>query len=72
MKIQDIAFFATLVLLIFKRNPKLAVITGISCLILSIPLFSFRVFFTAQRLVQYAAGFFLLAIIIYLFKFSER
>jgi uncharacterized membrane protein YkgB len=72
MKIQDIAFFIVLVLLIFKRNPKLTVITGVLCLILSIPLFSFRVFFTAEHLVQYAAGFFLLAIIIHLFKLNER
>jgi hypothetical protein len=72
MKIQDIAFFIVLFLLIIKHSPKLAVICGISCLILSIPLFSFWVFFTAEHLVRYAAGFFLLTIIIYLFKFHER
>ena len=68
MKIQDIAFFVVLALLIFKRNPQLAVICGIVCLILSIPLFSLWIFFTAERLTWYAAAFFLLAIIFYLFK----
>jgi len=71
MKIQDIAFFVVLALLIFKRNPKLAVIAGILCLLLSIPLFSFWIFFTAERLTWYAAGFFLLAIILNLF-INER
>ncbi|MDO8657820.1 MAG: hypothetical protein Q7K55_03710 [Candidatus Levybacteria bacterium] len=72
MKIQDIAFFVVLALLIFKRNPKFAVACGISCIILSIPLFSFWVFFTAQRLTWYAAAFFLLAITFYLFKSNDR
>jgi len=72
MKIQDIAFFAVLFLLIFKRNPKLAAICGTLCLISSIPLFSFWIFFTAERLVWYAAAFFLLAIIFYLLKQNER
>lgn len=68
MKIQDIAFFVVLALLILKRNPKFAVFCGIACLILSIPLFSFWIFFTAERLVWYAASFFLLAIVFYLFN----
>jgi len=72
MKIQDIAFFVVLIFLIFKRNPNWAVVTGILSLALSIPLFYFRIFFTAERLVQYAAGFFLLAIIFHLFKLNER
>ena len=72
MKIQDIAFFVVLALLIFKRNPQATVICGILCLILSIPLFSFWIFFTAERLTWYAAAFFLLAIIFYLFKSNER
>ncbi len=70
MKIQDIAFFVVLALLILKRRPKLMAACGISCLLLSIPLFSFWVFFTAERLTWYAGGFFLLAIILY-FK-NER
>jgi len=63
MKIQDIAFFVVLALLIVKRNPKLMIVCGIMCLFLSIPLFSFWIFFTAEHLVWYAVSFFLLAII---------
>lgn len=66
MKIQDVAFLVVLALLIVKRNPKLATLCGLSCLVFSIPLFSFWVFFTAERLVWYAAAFFGLAIIFYL------
>jgi hypothetical protein len=72
MKIQDIAFFVVLVLLILKHSPKLAVICGIACLFLSIPLFSFWIFFTAEHLTWYAAGFFLLAIIFYLFQLKNE
>lgn len=68
MKIQDIAFLAVLVLLILKRSPKLAVICGIVALLLAIPLFSFWVFFTAERLTWYAAAFFLLAITLIVFN----
>lgn len=71
MKIQDIAFLVVLALLIVKRNPKLATFCGLACLVFSIPLFSFWVFFTAERLVWYAAAFFLLAIIFY-FKSNDR
>lgn len=66
MKIQDIAFFVILAILIIKRNPKLAALSGLICLFISIPLFSFWVFFTAERLVWYGAAFFLFAIIFYL------
>ena len=72
MKIQDVAFFVTLALLILKRSPKLAVIAGIACLLLSIPLFFFWIFFTAEHLTWYAGGFFLLAIIFYLFKLKNE
>jgi hypothetical protein len=71
MKIQDIVFFVVLALLILKRSPKLAAFCGILCLFLSIPLFSFWVFFTAERLTWYAAAFFLLAMIFYLFQSKE-
>ncbi len=72
MKIQDIAFFVVLALLIIKRDPKIAVFCGISCLVLSIPLFSFWVFFTAERLTWYAAAFFCLTIIFYLFNSKKH
>lgn len=72
MKIQDLVFFAVFAFLVFKHNPKLAIACGLLCLVLSIPLFSFWVFFTAERLVWYAVGFFLLAIIFYLFYNSKH
>ena len=66
MKIQDILFVLVFLVLLLRRNPKLIVAAGLVCLVLSIPLFAFWVFFTAQRFVYYAAAFFLAAIIIYL------
>jgi len=68
MKIQDIAFLLVFALLAWKQNARLAVLSGIICLIFSILLFSFWIFFTAERLTWYAGGFLLLAIILYLFK----
>lgn len=72
MKIQDIIFFLVLFFLIFKKNPRWMIIAGLIFLALSIPLFSFWIFFTAERLTWYAAAFFLLAIIFYLLKSNER
>lgn len=63
MKIQDIVFFVVLALLMIKRDPKIAVFCGIAFLVLSIPLFSFWIFFTAERLTWYGAAFFLLALV---------
>jgi len=71
MKIQDVIFFLVLFFLIFKRNPRWMAISGLICLALSIPLFSFWIFFTAERLIWYGAAFFLLTIIFYLFKSNE-
>ena len=67
MKIQDLIFFMVLILLIVKRDPRLAAICGILCLVTSVPLFTFWIFFTAERLTWYAAAFFLLAIVFNLF-----
>ncbi len=64
MKIQDIIFVVILLILIFIRRQRLFVVTGLVCLVLSIPLFYLWIFFTAQHLVYYAAGFFLSAIIL--------
>ncbi len=61
MKIQDILFVIILIIFLWRRNPRWLVAAGLSCLILSIPLFYMWVFFTAQRLVYYAAGFLLFA-----------
>ena len=72
MKIQDIAFFIILLFLIFKRDPKWAAAFGLISLALSMPLFSFWIFFTAERLTWYAAAFFLLAIILQLIHFRKN
>ncbi len=66
MKPQDLAFIIVFLFLLFKRKPEWFVYAGIFCLILAVPLFSAWIFFTAQRLTYYAAGFFLAAIVIYL------
>jgi hypothetical protein len=62
MKPQDILFIIILILLLWKRDPKLFTVAGLVCLIIAIPLFQFWVFFTAEHLVWYASGFFLFAI----------
>lgn len=66
MKIQDLIFLIIFILVLLKRDSRLSTIAGIICLILSIPLFAFWIFFTAQHLVWYAAGFFLLSIVLLL------
>jgi len=63
MKIQDIFFFVILLLLIYKRSPKLSAILGLISLFLAIPFFATWTFFTAERLTWYAAAFFLLSIL---------
>lgn len=64
MKIQDILFLVIFVVLLLKRDSNWATLAGIICLFLSIPLFAFWVFFTAQHLVWYSAAFFFLAIVL--------
>ncbi|MEK7450807.1 MAG: hypothetical protein AAB662_02620 [Patescibacteria group bacterium] len=68
MKPQDIVFFIILAFLIWKKNSRWAALAGIISLIVSIPLFSFWIFFTAERLTWYAATFFLLSIVLTLFS----
>jgi peptidoglycan/LPS O-acetylase OafA/YrhL len=72
MKPQDIVFFIVFAILIWKRSMKLAAAIGIACLALSIPLFAKWVFFTAERLVWYSVGFFLLAIILSLIQTKKN
>jgi hypothetical protein len=72
MKIQDVLFFVIFAILIWKNNPVAAVWVGIVSLVLSIPLFSFWIFFTAERFTWYAGAFFLLAIILYLFNHKHE
>jgi len=68
MKPQDILFIILLLGILFLRRPRILVAAGLICLFFSIPLFAHWVFFTAERLVMYAAGFFLAAIISFLKK----
>ena len=72
MKIQDIIFFIVLAFLIWRHEPKLAVVIGLLALLSSIPLFATWTFFTAERLTWYGAAFFLLAIIFYLWRKKEN
>lgn len=68
MKPQDILFIIVLSFLLYKHNPKWFIVAGLLSLVLSIPLFHFWIFFTAERLVWYAAAFFFVAICLLLFK----
>jgi 2-polyprenyl-3-methyl-5-hydroxy-6-metoxy-1,4-benzoquinol methylase len=72
IKPQDVLFILIILLLIWKRNPKYFVIAGLLSIIIAMPLFHFWVFFTAERLVWYAAGFLLLAIILFIFDTKEE
>lgn len=72
MKTQDIIFLIILIFLVFKQNPRLSVVVGIVSLVLSIPLFSFWIFFTAERLTWYAAAFFFLAIVLQIIKSKKK
>lgn len=68
MKIQDLAFFITLAVLLLVRRPIYLVWAGLGSLVLSIPLFATWVFFTAERLTWYAAAYFLVFVLISLFR----
>ncbi len=70
MKPQDILFILVLLFLLWKRNPTYAIVAGLGCLVVAMPLFHFWVFFTAERLVMYSSAFLLLAIV--LFGFDKR
>jgi len=72
MKPQDIIFILVLAALLWKRNPKYFVVAGLLCILGSIPLFQFWVFFTAQRLTWYAAGFLLVGICLLLFTTGKK
>lgn len=64
MKIQDIGFFIIFIFLILSKRPRWAVIIGLFFLFLAIPLFSFWIFFSAERLTWYAVACFLLSIVL--------
>lgn len=68
MKAQDIGFFITIAILLSLRKPRLFVWAGLGSLVLAIPLFAGWIFFTAERLTWYAAGFFLLYLLFSLLR----
>lgn len=68
MKVQDVVFIASVGMLFFLRRPWFFVWAGLACLALSMPLFAGWIFFTAQRLTWYAAGFFGMFILIELLE----
>ena len=71
MKPQDIVFFIVLIFLIGRRDPKMSIVSGLSALVLAIPLFATWTFFTAERLTWYAAAFFFLPLLFSLWKPSK-
>ncbi|HVT00648.1 MAG TPA: hypothetical protein VHE53_00255 [Patescibacteria group bacterium] len=72
MKPQDILFILILIVLLFKRNPKYFVWAGLVSILLSIPLFAFWVFFTAQRFVYYGVAFMLFACVFFILDFRNK
>lgn len=68
MKIQDLIFIIALVVLLYKKNVRFVILTGIFFLVIALPLFTFWIFFTAQRLVYFAALFFFISAVFLLFK----
>ena len=71
MKPQDIFFIILLLVLLYKRKPEWITVAGLTLLLVSIPLFYYWVFFTAQRFVIYAAVFFLIAIVFHLISIRK-
>jgi hypothetical protein len=71
VKIQDIIFLAFFAFLIYKKDSKLFLASGLVSILLAIPLFYLQIFFTAQHLIYYAFAFLLSASIIILFKESK-
>ncbi len=64
MKPQDIVFVIVFSVLLYVRNSRILTIAGLLCLILAIPLFQYWIFFTAERLVMYAAAFLFVSVLL--------
>jgi predicted branched-subunit amino acid permease len=62
MKIQDALFITIFIILLRRRDTRAFVWAGLISLLVAIPLFSGWIFFTAERLTWYAAGFFFISI----------
>lgn len=72
MKLQDIVFIIILIFLLWKRKPEWFVWGGLIFLVISIPLFAFWVFFTAERLAYYAWAFFVLGVIFFTIQLKNE
>lgn len=59
MKPQDLFFIVLLAIVVLLQKPRLFAWVGVICLAASFVLYTQWIFFTAQRLVMYAACFFL-------------
>jgi hypothetical protein len=57
MKPQDVVFLVVFIVLLLLKKPRLFLIAGLVSWLLAIPLFAKWVFFTAERLTWYGAGF---------------
>jgi len=68
MKIQDIFFLLAFIFLIFKRDSKLSLLFGLGSILISIPLFYFQIFFTAEHLIWYSFVFIALSVFLMIFK----
>ncbi|MEK7592925.1 MAG: hypothetical protein AAB508_06115 [Patescibacteria group bacterium] len=67
MKIQDIVFIIVFMVLLSQKKFEWLAALGLACIVLSIPLFSLWIFFTAERLTWYAALCFAISAIHLLF-----
>lgn len=63
MKLQDVLFLLVVLGLLVMKKLSWSGRLGIFCLVAAFMLYQGQVLFTAQRLVMYAAGFFLLQIL---------
>jgi hypothetical protein len=68
MKPQDIGFFLVFIAVLLTKKPRLFLIAGVVSWILAIPLFAGWIFFTAERLTWYGAGFVLTFLLISLLR----
>lgn len=72
MKLQDIIFLLILGCIIFKKNSRLAAGIGLLCLLFAIPLFAKWIFFTAERLTWYGAGFIIVSMVLILIQHKNQ
>lgn len=72
IKPQDIIFILILIVLIYKRKPKWLTVAGLISILISIPLFHFWIFFTAQRLILYAFIFLVFAVLLNLPRIRDN